>query len=64
MLSEITGEMFCANEFSMIKDKFKPADDVIVKSVADEQGGFQLLRLIKSVPRLKFKLTPEQDHRH
>jgi len=59
--SEITGELFCPNEFGFIKDKFKPADDSIVKNVSDEQGGFQLLRLIKSVPRLKFKLTPEQE---
>ncbi len=59
--SEVTGELFCPNEFSCIKDKFKPADDAIVKHVSEEQGGFQLLRLIKSVPRLKFKLTPEQE---
>ncbi len=59
--SEITKEYYCPNEFSFIEDKFETADDKIVKSVADEQGGFQLLKLIKSVPKLKFKLTPEQE---
>jgi len=29
--------------------------------VSDESGGLQLLRLIKSVPNLKFKLTGEQE---
>lgn len=45
----------------MLKDKFKQADNSIIKSASDEQGGFQLLKLIKSVPNLKFKLTPEQE---
>lgn len=31
--------MFLVNEFSQIVDKFKPADDLIVKNVSDEQGG-------------------------
>ena len=34
--SEVTGELYCPNEFSFIKDKFKPADDVIVKNVSEE----------------------------
>lgn len=57
------GEYVCEKEFALFLkgDKFKSADTSIIKSVADEQGSFQLLKLIKSIPNLKFKLTPEQE---
>jgi hypothetical protein len=56
-------ELFYDKEFELVleSDKFKAADSSIIKSVSDEQGGFQLLKLIKSIPNLKFRLTPEQE---
>lgn len=33
----------------------------IIEQVADEDGTKQLLRFIKSIPKIKFKLTSEQD---
>ena len=29
--------------------------------MSEEEGTLQLLRFIKSIPKIKFKLTPEQD---
>ena len=54
---EKTGEFFYEKEFK--EDKFKSADKAIVESVSDEQGAQQLLRLIKAIPKIKFKLTSE-----
>lgn len=34
---------------------------MIIEQVADEDGTQQLLRFIKSIPKIKFKLTAEQD---
>eukprot|EP00347_Sterkiella_histriomuscorum_P003774 403362997 len=56
-----TGRFKHENEFLNIEDKFKRANDSIVETVSDEKGAEQLLRLIKSIPQLKFKLTIEQE---
>ena len=58
---EMTGELSYADEFLIIEDKFKRADNTIVEQVSDEQGAQQLLRLIKAIPKIKFKLTTEQE---
>ena len=49
------------DEFRLKEDKFKRADNAIVDQVSDEHGAQQLLRLIKAIPKIKFKLTPEQE---
>ena len=36
-------------------------DQQIIEHVSDEDGTQQLLRFIKSIPKIKFKLTAEQD---
>ncbi|CDW90518.1 lupus brain antigen [Stylonychia lemnae] len=55
------GTYFYEKEFEMIEDKFQKADSFLVETVSDEKGAEQLLRLIKSIPQLKFKLTIEQE---
>lgn len=35
---EVTGEFSYADEFLIIEDKFKRADNAIVEQVSDEQG--------------------------
>ena len=59
--SEESGELSYADEFKLVEDKFKRADNSIVEQVSDEQGAQQLLRLIKAIPKIKFKLTTEQE---
>ena len=56
-------EWFCPTEFSEIdkQDKFKQADNKIIQKASEGEGSFQLLKLIKSIPNLKFKLTTEQE---
>jgi hypothetical protein len=55
------------NEFNFAEegkiqwDKFLKADDKLLSHLADEKGTQQLLRLIKSIPDIKFRLTPEQE---
>ena len=58
---EITGEFSFEDEFKLVEDKFKRADQDIVEQLSDEQGAQQLLRLIKAIPKIKFKLTAEQE---
>lgn len=58
---EVTKELSFEDEFRSMEDKFKRADNAIVESVSEEQGAQQLLRLIKSIPKIKFKLTAEQE---
>ena len=57
--NEITGELSYVDEFKLVEDKYKRADNRIVENVSDEQGAQQLLRLIKAIPKIKFKLTAE-----
>lgn len=56
-----TKRFFYKDEFTNIQDKFSRANDAIVETVSDEKGAEQLLKLIKSIPSLKFKLTIEQE---
>jgi hypothetical protein len=55
------GEMYDPDEFSQIADKFEGADGFITSKASSEEGAAQLLRLIKSIPKIKFNLTPEQE---
>jgi len=36
--TEITGEFMFKDEFKLMEDKFKRADNTIVEQVSDEQG--------------------------
>ena len=49
-------EWHCERELTELlkQDKFKQADNTIISKAADQEGGFQLLKLIKAIPNLKF----------
>jgi len=55
--SKQTGEIYWPQEFSNSEDKFAQADSSIADKVSDDSA--QLLKLIKRIPNIKFKLTPE-----
>ena len=55
----LKGEFWYEDEAKIQWDKFLKADEKLIQSVTDEKGAAQLLRLIKSIPKIKFKLTPE-----
>lgn len=55
------GRWFYEKEFEDTKDKFAAANDDIVDKVSEEKGSELLLKLIKSIPRIKFRLTPDQE---
>lgn len=70
--STIVGELVFIDEFgkqdgdkkltgvSMLTDKLEQESEVaIIEQVAEEDGTQQLLRFIKSIPKIKFKLTNE-----
>lgn len=59
--SKLRGEFAYSDEANIKWDKFLKADDNLLEMIADEKGSQQLLRLIKSIPKIKFKLTPEQE---
>lgn len=57
----LKGEFAYPEEAKIQWDKFLKADNKLLDMIADERGSQQLLRLIKSIPKIKFRLTPEQE---
>lgn len=57
----LKNEFALPDEGKLQIDKFLKVDDKILSQVTDERGAQQLLRLIKRIPKIKFKLTPEQE---
>jgi len=57
----LQGEFCYEDEGKIQWDKYLKADDKLLDLVSDEKGAQQLLRLIKAIPKIKFKLTPEQE---
>lgn len=58
---QANGRYHYALEFENVRDKFSRANHGIVDFVSDEKGAEQMLRLIRSIPQLKFRLTVEQE---